>query len=350
MPRICLSIAALVGTFALPALADASQIPMAEWRSTNRSGPLKSGDKSGTNWIRHGGTLHARSQKPNGGFYYLPVCRRGGEIGFAVPSTYRNRVQQFDCLGGPNGKLVANGDDYTWEIKQHVAARGNISIYSLSYTWDRKTRVVCKAIVAGNEVPGYFELPPGGELPSGCTVQLMGQMVEMPNYYVAKARTSGLPGLPASGNGWWEPPKDWPPRIKGADPLYRVHDGRGSAVCRAKSSGVFFAGHVVTHVDHKKKRGTACKFRLPGGNAYVLSHDYSVFIGAGGADWGPLRSGSSTNFANAVLANSSSSSHNRTYACQDSAGRAGWVRASTKRCYPVGGSASGVTTFRTLMK
>ncbi len=92
MPRLCLSIAALVGTLALPTLAQANPIPKAEWKTTSHSGPLRRGDKSGTTWIRHGGTLHARSQKPNGGFYYLQVCQRNGQIGFAVPSSYYTGV------------------------------------------------------------------------------------------------------------------------------------------------------------------------------------------------------------------------------------------------------------------
>lgn len=350
MQRLCLSIAALVGSLALPSLAKANPIPKAEWKTASQSGPLRRGDKSGSNWIRHGGTLHARQQKPNGGYYYLPVCQRNGEIGFATPSNYYNGVQRFNCLGASGGKVVANGSDYTWEIKQHVASRGNISIYSLTYKWGSTTRVVCKARVGSNEVPGYFNLPPAGQMPSGCTVQLMGQMVELPNYYVAKAKTSGLPNLPSSGNGWWVPPKDWPANIKGPDPLYQIEDNKDHTLCRAKSGSVFYTGYVVDNSNHIKRRSTACKFRMPGASTYVLSHDYAVFIGSGGSDWGTLRGGASTNFSNAVLANSSSSATNRIYACQDSAGRAGWVRASTKRCYAVGGSSSGVTSFRTLMK
>jgi len=340
------SFVAFAATLALPLGASAAEaIPTARWKTASESRPLRYQYKSGVNWTKHAGTLHARSQKPNGGYYYHPVCLRDGKIGMALPGPYSAGVQRWSCTGESGGQIVTNGGDFEWEIKQHVAQRGHISIYSLTYGPPNLKRVVCKAVVGSNEVPGYFDLPPAGEMPTACNVQLMGQWVALPNFYVAKAKTSGLSGLPASGDGWWTPPRDWPAGSNGADPVYQVFDQNRHALCRGKSgSTTFYAGHLVASINHAKKRSTGCKFRMPGSNSYGLSHDYDVYIGSGGSTWGESKSGSSTSFANAVPVDTG------VHACQDSSGRAGWVKASTKRCYTVDGPVSGVTTFRTLMK
>jgi len=334
----------------LPLAAAAQPISKPKWTTAKQNGPLHRQDKSGTNWIRHRDTLHVRSQKPRGGYFYHPVCLRQGEVSLALPGAYGAGIQRWKCMGTTGGQVVSNGDEFTWELGQHMAQRGRISIYSLTYVWNGETRVVCKAKVGGNEIPGYFALPPADTVPTECNVMLMGQWVGLPIHSVAKAKTSGLPSLPSSGNGWWTPPKDWPASIKGADPIYQVFDNKQRALCRAKQGPAFHVGHVVAKNNASKRRTTACKFRGPGSTSYGIAHDYDIYIGAGGSTWGPRKSGSSTSFGNAVLANPSSSASARVYACQDSAGNAGWAKSTNKRCYTVGGSPAGVTTFRTLMK
>ena len=119
------SFVAFAATLALPLTAIAADpIPKAKWRGAKMNSRPTRSDRSGSDWIKDGGTLATRSQKPGGGYYYHPVCKYQGEIGMAFPTSFEMNTQRFSCLGKGGAQLVPNGEDFTWEPQQHVAQRG----------------------------------------------------------------------------------------------------------------------------------------------------------------------------------------------------------------------------------
>lgn len=340
---------AAVGLASVPlALAHAYELDAATWRTPYVANQFRSQSHvSNGRFVVDGGTLAARSQKPNGGYYYAPVCKTSdGRVGAATPTTF-NGSWKWACLGG-EGEVVGNGRDFEWEYKNMVQARGSVSIYSLTYEANNQTRVICKGRIGGDEMPGYLVLPSAGGVPNACQVTVMGQTVPVADYYVAKHRVTG-PNQPSvtNGAGWIDRPNyDAGPQ---AEPLYRTTTRDGSKVlCRSQKSGRWWPGVLVPYSYGSNRPGFACRAftgvttqNLINFQVYVSSKRESRF--------GWERLGSQTNFNDAVVVDEGTNASNRRYACQVAGGTVGYVEPGSNKCKYLRSSA-GATRFRTHMK
>lgn len=348
MKPVALIAVAAVGLASLPlALAHAYELEPAKWRTRYADNPFRSRSHvSNGRFVVDGGTLAARGQKPNGGYYYSPVCKTSdGRIGAATPTTFGS-TWGWECLGG-SGELIKNGSDFTWEYKGQVQNRGSISIYSLTYEVNGQQRVICKGRIGTEEMPGYFVLPSAGGVPSACQVTVMGQLVPATTYYVAKHRVTGSNQPTVSnGAGWIERPN----YNKGAqaEPLYRTTTRDGSKVlCRAQQNGKWWPGVLVSRSFGSNKPGFACSAFT--GTSTRSFFDYEVYVSSKSASkFGWEKYGTQTNYSGAVVVDEGTNASNRRHACQIG-NTVGYVEPGTKKCkYQRIGA--GATKFRTHMK
>lgn len=343
-----IALATLTLTLVPVSVASAYELEAPRWRNQINVN-FKQADVANGRFVRDGGTLAARSQKPNGGYFYNPVCvTADGRVGAATPDEWNGIRYTFKCLGG-DGETITNGSDFTWEYKAQVANRGSISIYSLTYEHNGQTRVICKGKVGGEELPGWLPLPAAGGVPGKCNVLVMGQTVAATDFHVARhvPRGTGQPSL-TNGAGWISRPE----YEKGpqSEALFRTTTRDGSEVlCRHKRNGKWWPGVLVAKSYGSKKPGFACSAFIGTSNPYV-SVDYEVYVSSKRTSkFGWEKSGSTTDFSKAVVLDPGTSASTRRYACQ-SGSSIGYAEGGSKRCRIPINPSSGTAKFRTHMK